>query len=124
MTLTKKEIRKLKQKLEEEKANIKKELGSFASPDPNLAGDYDTRFPNFHEDPATDPLDNAAEVEAMEEALPVEHVLETRLQKIEKALEKINESTYGVCENCGKEISSERLGALPEAGTCFECSSS
>ena len=36
------------------------------------------------------------------------------LDKIEKALKKIDEGTFGVCEECGEEISVKRLEARPE----------
>ena len=40
---------------------------------------------------------------------------------IDKALEKINDGTYGACEVCGKAISSERLQAVPAAAKCRDC---
>ncbi|MCL2622190.1 MAG: TraR/DksA family transcriptional regulator [Planctomycetaceae bacterium] len=43
------------------------------------------------------------------------------LGKINKALEKINEGTYGVCEKCGDPISRARLKALPFASKCIRC---
>jgi RNA polymerase-binding transcription factor DksA len=39
------------------------------------------------------------------------------------ALEKIENGAYGVCENCGKEITEERLLVCPEAKTCLNCPS-
>ncbi|MEN2986263.1 MAG: TraR/DksA C4-type zinc finger protein [Thermodesulfovibrionaceae bacterium] len=43
------------------------------------------------------------------------------LKKIEKALEKIEVGTYGICEICGKEIPIERLEARPVTDLCIEC---
>jgi DnaK suppressor protein len=37
------------------------------------------------------------------------------------ALEKIKDGTYGVCEECGKEIEAERLDAMPVTSLCIEC---
>ncbi len=37
------------------------------------------------------------------------------------ALERIDNGTYGQCENCNKEMSKERLEALPYARTCIRC---
>ena len=37
------------------------------------------------------------------------------------ALHRVDEGTYGVCENCGKEIPKERLEALPYARYCARC---
>jgi len=43
------------------------------------------------------------------------------LKKIEKALRKIEEGTYGICEECGKCISYERLKLRPVAELCINC---
>ncbi len=43
------------------------------------------------------------------------------LIKIDEALRKINEGTYGLCEDCGDEISVERLKIIPFATHCKEC---
>ncbi len=40
---------------------------------------------------------------------------------VEKALKKIEKETYGLCENCGKEISHKRLEAIPWAEYCIDC---
>lgn len=43
------------------------------------------------------------------------------LKKIEVALNKINEGTYGLCESCGEPISLPRLQARPVAQLCIDC---
>lgn len=40
------------------------------------------------------------------------------LRKIDQALRKLQEGTYGICEDCGEEISVERLKVLPFAIYC------
>ncbi|MBA4372184.1 MAG: hypothetical protein C0402_04920 [Thermodesulfovibrio sp.] len=40
---------------------------------------------------------------------------------IDEALRKINEGTYGICEDCGEEISEKRLGVMPAATLCISC---
>ena len=47
--------------------------------------------------------------------------IEGMVEKINEALEKINEGTFGVCEACGDPIQPERLEALPYATRCIEC---
>jgi DnaK suppressor protein len=42
-------------------------------------------------------------------------------KKIETALERINDGTFGICEICDKEISYERLEARPVTTQCIEC---
>ncbi|MDW7971658.1 MAG: TraR/DksA C4-type zinc finger protein [Thermodesulfovibrio sp.] len=43
------------------------------------------------------------------------------LKKIEEALRKLEEGTYGICEMCGDEIPEERLKILPFAIYCRDC---
>lgn len=43
------------------------------------------------------------------------------LDKINRAIEKIGEGTFGVCEECGDDISVKRLEARPEATLCIRC---
>ncbi len=43
------------------------------------------------------------------------------LNKIDEALRKLNEGTYGICEDCGSEISEERLKIIPFAIYCVDC---
>ena len=43
------------------------------------------------------------------------------LKKIERALQKIEEGTYGICESCGAVIGEKRLMARPEATLCIDC---
>ncbi len=43
------------------------------------------------------------------------------LLKIDEALRKIDEDTYGKCEDCGEEISEERLKVIPFAIYCRDC---
>ena len=43
------------------------------------------------------------------------------LDKIERALQKIEENTFGACEECEEEISVKRLEARPETTLCIRC---
>jgi DnaK suppressor protein len=43
------------------------------------------------------------------------------LLKIDEALRKIKEGTYGICEDCSEEISAARLGVMPFAIYCKDC---
>lgn len=43
------------------------------------------------------------------------------LKKIDLALKKMDEGTYGECEECGEEISVARLMARPVAQLCIDC---
>ena len=43
------------------------------------------------------------------------------IKKIKKALEGIENNTFGICEKCGDDISIKRLKARPVTTQCIEC---
>src|SRR5208283_531451 len=43
------------------------------------------------------------------------------IRKIELALRRLDEGSYGYCEECGEEISMERLKVIPFALLCRDC---
>ncbi|OWY62261.1 hypothetical protein B7486_59390 [cyanobacterium TDX16] len=45
------------------------------------------------------------------------------VEEIDAALERIEDGSYGVCAQCGKNIPKERLRALPQAALCVQCKS-
>ena len=55
-----------------------------------------------------------------EKDISILEALETELADLEKALRKLDEGTYGVCEACGKQIPAERLEAMPATRFCLE----
>jgi RNA polymerase-binding protein DksA len=46
---------------------------------------------------------------------------ERLLQAIDAALQRIEDGTYGACQNCGQPIGEERLEALPSTTRCIDC---
>jgi DnaK suppressor protein len=47
----------------------------------------------------------------------------TKLNAIDDALERIQEGTFGVCEDCGEKIPVGRLEVMPFATRCRDCKS-
>jgi DnaK suppressor protein len=45
------------------------------------------------------------------------------IKKIKKALQRIDNDNFGICESCGEEISINRLKARPVTTQCIECKS-
>jgi DnaK suppressor protein len=43
------------------------------------------------------------------------------LRRVDDALDRIEDSTYGVCVSCGKKVQLGRLDAVPWARHCIEC---
>ena len=115
--MNKKLLQEFKERLEKEKVAIIKQLETFATQDPKLKGDWDSRFPDFDGS-----MEEAAdEVEEYTSRLPGEFSLETRLRDINLALDKIKQGKYGKCEKCGKKIDEKRLKVYPAARTCMKC---
>jgi RNA polymerase-binding transcription factor DksA len=50
-----------------------------------------------------------------------QQLLERQTEQVEAAMRAREQGTYGVCQQCGREISPERLQARPEATLCLEC---
>ena len=44
------------------------------------------------------------------------------IQAIQRALERIDQGSYGICASCGEEIGKARLKVVPEATRCVDCS--
>ena len=47
--------------------------------------------------------------------------LRSQLSEVAHALRRIDQGTYGKCENCGQDIPIERLEAIPTARLCVSC---
>ena len=45
------------------------------------------------------------------------------IASVRRALERIEDGSYGTCANCGDEISDKRLEVRPEAALCIDCAS-
>lgn len=45
----------------------------------------------------------------------------TKLLKINVALKKINDGTFGICDLCEEDISEQRLLAIPDCKFCISC---
>jgi DnaK suppressor protein len=43
------------------------------------------------------------------------------VEKIDQALDRIRQGTYGICASCGRPIRTQRLEAVPYATRCIDC---
>ena len=50
-------------------------------------------------------------------------LISNEIASVRRALERIEEGTYGECANCGNNIAAGRLEARPEAALCIDCAS-
>ncbi|HEX9477065.1 MAG TPA: TraR/DksA C4-type zinc finger protein [Candidatus Dormibacteraeota bacterium] len=51
------------------------------------------------------------------------HLLDENREQVERALERVREGAYGICESCGHRIPADRLKYQPSATRCVECQS-
>ena len=65
--------------------------------------------------------EEATESFELEKRLALDKQLGDRIQKLERALHKLDEGTYGLCDICGRPIAPARLEALPDANLCMDC---
>lgn len=68
-----------------------------------------------------DPLDRASFESDRSTLLRIRDRESYLIRKIKKALERLEEGTFGICELCGKEISMERLRVRPVTLHCIKC---
>jgi RNA polymerase-binding transcription factor DksA len=114
--LTKKELGDLRIRLEEEQAQLDTQLTSIvedsvAIAQSELAGDVGT------DDESTDAGTATSE---REKDLSIENNVRDLLQKIDRALKRMNDGSYGVCDICGKNIEKARVKALPYVDLCIK----
>jgi len=86
--------------------HLQNELTELEKPEKRHRADLEEIASDTHD---TDSLCEIMDIEA------------TQIDQIEMALAKIDNGTYGVCEDCGKEIPLPRLEALPFATQCIDC---
>ena len=56
-----------------------------------------------------------------EDERAIAHKTKEHMNTIEKALRKIEDGSFGTCEECSEEISIKRLEARPETTLCIRC---
>ncbi|NLZ54250.1 MAG: conjugal transfer protein TraR [Thermoanaerobacteraceae bacterium] len=67
------------------------------------------------------PADLGAETFERAKDLGLKGNSKVMLMKVNHALDRINNGTYGICEKCGNTIEQERLKALPYTTFCADC---
>lgn len=65
--------------------------------------------------------DNATQMSDADREDAVIEALLAQRDEVRRALERVDAGTYGQCADCGREMSTERLEARPEAARCRDC---
>jgi DnaK suppressor protein len=107
-----KQVRRNRKCLEDERARLQSGLLSCTQPPSAEHG-----RPGY----GTHMADDATAVFEQAKNLAVSLCLRQTLQQVNKALDKLDSGTYGVCEKCGFSIRPARLEALPHATLCVSC---
>lgn len=68
-----------------------------------------------------DPTDRAALESDRNFMLRIRDREHKLIKKVKKALDRIENSTFGICEKCGEDISIKRLNARPVTTQCIDC---
>lgn len=85
-----------------------------------LAGDL-SLLKELRAEAAGDVVDAALDSVQDEISSQLAEVESRELARIEKALQRMREGQYGICEGCGTNIPLARLNALPYATLCIKC---
>lgn len=76
---------------------------------------------DLDEPPDPDSSERAVQMED-DESLEAQAALIAReIASVDRALERIAKGEYGICVECGEQISEGRLQARPEAALCINC---
>jgi len=110
------DTQKYKVMLDAEKEALEIKLAALGRINPDNKNDWEAMPADFDIDPSDD-TELGDKIEEMEEQHAVQNQLENRLVDIKRALEKIENGTYGTCEISGKVIEEARLDANPAART-------
>ena len=114
--LTKKELDEFAARLRSERLELTEQLTTiedqtFATTQSDLSGDVGV------DDESADAGTATFE---REKELSIEQNVRDLLQKIDRALKRIDAGTFGICERCGKPIEKARIKALPYVDLCIK----
>jgi DnaK suppressor protein len=85
------------------------------------AGKTVSGMSNDYKEELLDPTDRASLESNRNFTLRIRDRERRLIQKLNEALERIEDGTFGICEMCGTKISEKRLIARPVTTLCIEC---
>jgi DnaK suppressor protein len=114
--LSKKEIVELKDQLVRERAGLQAQLdeleaSTFSANQSEMTGEM-----GYDEEPADA---GTATFEREKDLSLVNNIVDLR-DRIDRAMARMDDGTYGLCDRCGKPIEKLRLKALPYANLCIK----
>ena len=115
-TYSKKELDDLRERLSSERGELQVQLQTieeqqFSNSQSDISGEVS--FDEENVDAGTFTFER-------ERDLSIENNIRDLLGKIDRALSRLEEGTYGICSRCGKPIEKARLKALPYVDLCIK----
>ena len=111
MPLSKSDVTRFKKRLDEMKEKLTSSLQTSSAE--VKKPDEATGYSQHQADHGTDDFDRKVNLELTSQEFQV-------LRQVERALEKVDEGTYGLCDITGEEIPKPRLEAMPYAVTTVQ----
>ncbi|MDX6336651.1 MAG: DnaK suppressor protein [Streptosporangiaceae bacterium] len=111
---TEKELAGVRRELEDEASGLSQDISTAES-------EIAARLGDAVGDAGDDSADAGAKTFQREHELALTENARELLAQAERALAKIKNGTYGVCESCGQPIGKARLQAFPRATLCVAC---
>jgi RNA polymerase-binding protein DksA len=71
----------------------------------------------------SDFAEQATELENGETLVALDREAEEEMARIDLALRRLDDGTYGSCASCAEPINQKRLEAIPHASLCIDCAS-
>jgi DnaK suppressor protein len=107
MTLGRTELEKFKQVLEQQLQELQSDFGK--------------KYQNMSSTALPDINDQASAESERNFEIRIKDRERKLIGKVQEALKKVAEGTYGICESCGESIGSKRLMARPVTNLCINC---
>jgi DnaK suppressor protein len=108
------ELKQVRAELESEMAGLRADIA-------RVAADIAERLTDAVRDAGDDTADAGTKAFEREHDLALAENAQNLLDQGERALDRIDAGTYGVCESCGQPIGKARLMAFPRASLCVSC---
>jgi RNA polymerase-binding protein DksA len=106
---------RIREALEERRTELRQEY------DQHLAEIAELQRDRLTDSAGDDQADTGSKTFEREQEISLANSILERIKQVERALERLDEGTYGWCERCGDAIPVERLAAFPSATLCVTC---
>ncbi|MFN2595067.1 MAG: TraR/DksA family transcriptional regulator [Actinomycetota bacterium] len=105
------EIQTIRRRLEDEKSTLERQLTEHGA---DTTGGVEVGLDEGF-------ADSAQVTTERSELLGLVEQLRDTLELVNAALQRMDQGTYGKCQQCGREIPAERLEAVPTTSLCVDC---